>query len=159
MLSLRRTGLSSPTLSSSRLTPYRRSACARANSLGARRAGDCALLGLLWRRPYIPKRRHCRNRRRIVGTHGNPCIDRTGIGRAGSVMDQDRVEHCLDAAEHCEQRATSTRDPIAQATFFVAAISAEAHREWSCYPEATPYEFLSAVEIEARGRHKKKTQA
>ena len=31
-----------------------------------------------------------------------------------------------------------------------AAISAEPHREWCCYPEATPYEFLSAMEIEER---------
>ena len=28
-------------------------------------------------------------------------------------------------------------------------------REWSCYPEATPYEFLSAMEIEARAATKR----
>ena len=37
----------------------------------------------------------------------------------------------------------------------VAAISAEPHREWTCYPEATPYEFLSAMEIEARAATKR----
>ena len=35
---------------------------------------------------------------------------------------QDRVQHYLDAAEHCEERATSTREPpTAQATFAEAA--------------------------------------
>jgi hypothetical protein len=43
--------------------------------------------------------------------------------------------------------------PIADS--FVAAISAEPHREWSCHPEATPYEFLSAMEIEARAATKR----
>ena len=43
--------------------------------------------------------------------------------------------------------------PIADS--FVAAISAEPHREWSCYPEATPYEFLSAMEIEVRAATKR----
>jgi hypothetical protein len=36
-----------------------------------------------------------------------------------------------------------------------AAISAEPHCEWTCHPEATPYEFLSAIEIEARGATKR----
>jgi hypothetical protein len=35
------------------------------------------------------------------------------------------------------------------------ATSAEPHREWCCYPEATPYEFLSAKEIEARAATKR----
>jgi len=43
--------------------------------------------------------------------------------------------------------------PIADSC--VAAISAEPHREWCCYPEATPYEFLSAMEIEARAATKR----
>jgi hypothetical protein len=32
---------------------------------------------------------------------------------------------------------------------------AKPHREWSCYPEATPYEFLSAMQIEARAATKR----
>src|SRR5262249_46434041 len=34
-------------------------------------------------------------------------------------------------------------------------LSAKPHREWSCYPEVTPYEFLSAMEIEARAATKR----
>src|SRR5215469_1228278 len=44
---------------------------------------------------------------------------------------------------------------VPKADPFVAAISAEPHREWSCYPEATPSEFLSAMEIEARAATKR----
>jgi hypothetical protein len=43
----------------------------------------------------------------------------------------------------------------AKADSCVAAISTEPHREWTCYPEATPYEFLSALEIEARAATKR----
>jgi hypothetical protein len=43
--------------------------------------------------------------------------------------------------------------PIADS--FVAAISAEPHRERNCYPETTPYEFLSAMEIEVRAATKR----
>src|SRR6516165_5431119 len=43
--------------------------------------------------------------------------------------------------------------PIADSC--VAAISAEPHREWCCYSEATPREFLSAMEIEARAATKR----
>jgi len=37
----------------------------------------------------------------------------------------------------------------------IVCLAAEPHREWSCYPEATPYEFLSAMEIEARAATKR----
>ena len=36
-------------------------------------------------------------------------------------QDQDRVQQCLDAATHCEQRAASTKEPTARATFAEAA--------------------------------------
>jgi hypothetical protein len=48
---------------------------------------------------------------------------------------------------------------VQKADLFVAAISAEPHRAWSCYPEATLYEFLSAMEIEARAATKRNRKA
>jgi len=36
-----------------------------------------------------------------------------------------------------------------------ATMSSQSHREWTCYPEATPCEFRSTMEIEARGATKR----
>jgi hypothetical protein len=53
------------------------------------------------------------------------------------VQDTDRVQECLAAAEHCEQRAAATTDPAAKATFAeVARCWHELARCWREMPKA-----------------------
>ena len=53
-------------------------------------------------------------------------------------------------ADIAEQDRNVRFVPIADAT-----ISGQSHREWTCYPETTPCEFLSTMEIEAKAATKR----
>src|SRR5271166_2299001 len=59
----------------------------------------------------------------------------------GSQQDIGRVQECLDAASHCEQRAALAIDPTAKATFEeVARCWHELARCWRELPKQRPEE-------------------